>query len=57
MDIPARISFYTTAVIVVFLLSSYEESVNLSRCIVNRLRPPAERNEMLSSPQVHEFSG
>jgi hypothetical protein len=57
MDIPARISFYTTAVIVVFLLSSYEESVNLSRRIVNRLRPPAERNEMLSSPQVHEFSG
>jgi hypothetical protein len=56
MDIPARISDYTTAIIVVFLLPSYEESANMSRCIVNMLRPPAKRDEVLSSPQVHEFS-
>jgi len=49
-DIPARISSYTTALIVVFLLSSYEESVNMSRGTVNRLKPPAKGHEMLSSP-------
>jgi hypothetical protein len=57
MDIPARISDYTTAMIVVLHLPSYEESANMSRCIVNRREPPLKGNEMLSSPQVHEFSG
>jgi hypothetical protein len=56
MDIPARISFDTTAMIVVLLLSSYEEMSNLSRCIAHRFERPAMGNEMLSSPQVHEFS-
>jgi hypothetical protein len=55
--IPARISDHTTAMIVVFLMSSYEESVNMSRCIANGLRLPLKRSEALSSPQVHEFSG
>jgi hypothetical protein len=55
MDIPARISDYTTAMIVVFLLSSYEESANMSRCILNRREPPVKRNDKLSSPHVHEF--
>jgi hypothetical protein len=56
MVTPARISDHTTAMIVVFLLPSYEESVNMSRCIVNRIRPPGKMDEALSSPQVHEFS-
>jgi hypothetical protein len=56
MDIPARISDYTTAILVAFLLSSYEESANLSRCIVNRFVQPAKGDETLSSTQVHEFS-
>jgi hypothetical protein len=53
---PARISVYATALIVVILLPSYEESENMSRCILIRLRQPVKRNEMLSRPQVHEFS-
>jgi hypothetical protein len=55
--ISARIAFYTTALIVVILLSSYEESVNMSRCILIMLKLPVKRNEMLSRLQVHEFSG
>jgi len=39
------------------LLSSYEESANMSRCMINRLKPPVKGDEMLSRPQVHEFSG
>jgi len=57
IDTPARISDYTTAMIVVFLLSSYEESVDMSRCMENKLKPPVKRDETLSSPQVHEFFG
>jgi len=55
--IPARIAFNATALIVVFLLPSYEESANMSRCILIMLKPPLEGNEMPSRPQVHEFSG
>jgi hypothetical protein len=54
---PARISVYTTALIVVIHLPSYEESVNMSRWILIRFRQPVKRDEMLSRPQVHEFPG
>jgi len=46
--ISARIAFYTTALIVAILLSSYEESVNMSRCILIMLKLPVKGNEMLS---------
>lgn len=36
-------------------LSSYEESANMSRCIVNSREPPVKRNDTLSRPQVHEI--
>jgi hypothetical protein len=53
----ARIAFLTTALIVVILLPSYEESVNLSRCNLILLEPLEKRDKMPSIPQVHEFSG
>jgi hypothetical protein len=46
--ISARNAFYTTALIVVILLPSYEESVNMSRCNLIMLKPPVKMNEMLS---------
>jgi hypothetical protein len=54
--IPARIAFNTTAPMVVILLPSYEESVNLSRCNLIVLKSLLERDEIPSRPQVHEFS-
>jgi len=54
--IPASIAFDTTALIVVILLPSYEESVNLSRCNLIMLEPLLKGDEMPSRPLVHEFS-
>jgi hypothetical protein len=54
---PCKNSVNTTPLIVVMLLSSYEESANMSRCMINRLKSPVKGDEMLSRPQVHEFSG
>jgi hypothetical protein len=28
----------------------------MSRCLVNMLKPPAQGDEILSRPQVHDFS-
>jgi hypothetical protein len=53
----ARIAFNTTSLIMVILLPSYEESVNMSRCVLIMLKPPVKGNEIPSRPQVHEFSG
>jgi len=53
----ASIAFDTTALIVVILLPSYEESVNLSRCNLIMFGPLQKGGEMPSRPLVHEFSG
>jgi hypothetical protein len=55
-NISARIAFNTTALGVVILMPSYEESVNMSRCNFDRLNPLLKGIEMPSRPQVHEFS-
>jgi hypothetical protein len=55
--IPARIAFNTTAMRVEILLSSYEESENMSSCNLVMLKPLLKRDEISSSPLVHEFSG
>src|SRR6266571_3921605 len=52
---PARIAINTTALIVAILLPSYEESVNMSRCILIMLKPPVNGNEMPSRPKCMNF--
>jgi len=54
-NISARIAFNTTVLGVVILMSSYEESVNMSRCNFNRLHYLLNWADMASRPQVHEF--
>jgi hypothetical protein len=54
--VSARTAFNTTAMRVVILLSSYEESVNMSRCNLIMLKPLLKRDEISSRPKVHEFS-
>ena len=54
-NISARIAFNTTVLGVVILMSSYEESVHMSRCNFHRLNHLLNWAEIPSRPQVHEF--